>query len=47
MGRKNSKKHARQKDGKKIREKSYSPKVVKGVLDITRSGMGFRYCAWH
>ena len=34
MGRKNSKK-------KKIRQKSYTAKVVKGVLDITRSGMGF------
>lgn len=34
MGRKNSKK-------KKQREKSYSPQMLKGVLDITRSGMGF------
>jgi len=34
MGRKNSKK-------KKQREKAYSAKTLKGVLDITRSGMGF------
>lgn len=34
MGRKNSKK-------KKQRQKSYTPQTLKGVLDITRSGMGF------
>ncbi|NOT52484.1 MAG: ribonuclease R [Chitinophagaceae bacterium] len=34
MGRKNSKK-------KKQRQKAYTPKMLKGVLDITRSGMGF------
>ncbi len=34
MGRKNSKK-------KKQRQKTYVAKTVKGVLDITRSGMGF------
>lgn len=34
MGRKNSKK-------KKQRQKAYSAKTLKGVLDITRSGMGF------
>jgi len=34
MGRKNSKK-------KKIRQKSFTAKTLKGVLDITRSGMGF------
>src|SRR4026208_368052 len=34
MGRKNSKK-------KKIRQKSVTAKILKGVLDITRSGMGF------
>ncbi|HWR32438.1 MAG TPA: ribonuclease R [Chitinophagaceae bacterium] len=41
MGRKNSKKHARQEGGKKQRQKSYTPQMLKGVLDITRSGMGF------
>jgi ribonuclease R len=41
MGRKNSKKQSREKKGKKARQKSYEAKVVKGVLDITRSGMGF------
>lgn len=41
MGRKNSKKPARHKGGKKIREKSFTAKTLKGVLDITRSGMGF------
>ncbi len=34
MGRKNSKK-------KKIRQKTFTAKTLKGVLDITRSGMGF------
>jgi ribonuclease R len=34
MGRKNSKK-------KKQRQKAYTAKMLKGVLDITRSGMGF------
>lgn len=34
MGRKNLKK-------KKIRERSFTAKILKGVLDITRSGMGF------
>jgi ribonuclease R len=34
MGRKNSRK-------KKTRQKSYTAKTLKGVLDITRSGMGF------
>src|SRR5688572_5839435 len=41
MGRKNSKKQTRLKDGKKQRQKAHSVKSLKGVLDITRSGMGF------
>ncbi len=41
MGRKNSKKQTRLKDGKKQRQKAHSLKSLKGVLDITRSGMGF------
>ncbi len=41
MGRKNSKKPARQKGGKKIKQRSFTAKTLKGVLDITRSGMGF------
>ena len=41
MGRKNSKKHARHKGGKKERQKAFTAKTLKGVLDITRSGMGF------
>ncbi|MBI5857421.1 MAG: ribonuclease R [Sphingobacteriales bacterium] len=41
MGRKNSKKLTRHKGGKKQRHKSYAPQMLKGVLEITRSGMGF------
>jgi ribonuclease R len=42
MGRKNSKKPARQKGGNKKEKQGHSPhQALKGKLDITRSGMGF------
>jgi ribonuclease R len=42
MGRKNSKKTARQKGGnKKEKQRHSSSQTLKGKLDITRSGMGF------